>query len=388
MKDVLSPAVTDVISRPNLEKKLRSGKKLRVKFGADPSAPNLHLGHFVALDQLRRLSEAGHKVIFLIGDFTALIGDPTGRNKMRPALTTEQVKHNVKTYLDQVALILDIKKIEIRYNSEWLAKFKLEEWLKILGQFSANNILERDDFAKRLKEKQTLGMHELMYPIMQAYDSVMLKADVEVGGTDQRFNMLAGRELQRKMDQAPQDVVLVSLLVGTDGERKMSKSLDNTVDLTDAPENMFGKIMSIPDETVKEYARLVLGVAMSDLQKKAGDQHPMAVKKELAREIVEKFYHGSGQLAQDHFERVVGRKEIPDHGKIPQYVVQGNESLKSVLLNAVAVSSGTQVMRLVEQKAIRIDDKVIGKSDLYRPVERKEQIIKIGKRKYLKVTKK
>ena len=383
MKDVLSPAVADVISRASLEKKLKAGKKLRVKFGADPSAPNLHLGHLVALDQLRRLSNAGHKVIFLIGDFTAQVGDPSGRNKMRPALTSAQIKANVKTYLSQVALVLDIDKIEIRYNSEWFSKMRFDDWLKILASFSVNNILERDDFSKRLKEKQSLGVHEVMYPVLQAYDSVALKADVEVGGTDQRFNILSGRELQRKMDLPPQDVILLDLLVGTDGVKKMSKSVGNTIDLTDSAEDIFGKTMSIPDGVVKMYARLVLGKTVDTLKRETGDSHPMAIKKELARQIVEKLHHTNGRLAQAHFERVVGRREVPE--KIEEITVGSGDTLKDIILKHGLVASASQLMRLIEQKAVRINDKTISKGELYLPLERLEQIIQIGKRGYWKV---
>lgn len=383
MDNILSPAVVDVISRQSLEKKLKSGKKLRIKFGADPSAPNLHLGHLVVLEQLRRFSEAGHKVIFLIGDFTAMIGDPTGRNKMRPQLSHEQIKANVKTYVSQVSLILDISKIEIRYNSEWLGKLKLSDWLKTMSQFSVNNILERDDFKARIKDKQSLGVHEIMYPIMQAYDSVALKADLEIGGTDQRFNILAGRELQRKFDMPPQDAVLLDLLVGTDGVKKMSKSVGNTIDFTDSAENIFGKVMSIPDGVMKTYARLVLNKTLDDLQEEAGDKHPMAVKKELARQIVEKLHHSSGQLARAHFEQVVGRREAPE--KVEEIVVQNNQTLKDVIIKHGLVASASQLMRLVEQKAVRIDDKVISKGNIYLSLERNEQVLRIGRRGYWKI---
>ena len=383
MDNILSSAVVDVINRQSLEKKLKSGKKLRIKFGADPSAPNLHLGHLVVLEQLRRFSEAGHKVVFLIGDFTAMIGDPTGRNKMRPQLTPEQIKANVKTYVSQVALILDISKIEIRYNSEWLGKLKVEDWLKTMARFSVNNILERDDFSARIKDKHSLGVHEIMYPILQAYDSVALKADVEIGGTDQRFNILAGRELQRKLDMPPQDAVLLDLLVGTDGVKKMSKSVGNTIDFTDSAENIFGKVMSIPDSAVKAYARLVLNKTLDDLQKEAGDKHPMAVKKELARQIVEKLHHSSGQLARAHFERVVGRREAPE--EIEEIVVRKELTLKDIILKHGLVASASQLMRLTGQKAVHIDDKVIGRGDIYLPLDRKEQVIKIGRRGYWKI---
>lgn len=385
LAQILTPAVSDVIDRDSLSKKIASGKKLKIKYGADPSAPNLHLGHFVALEQLRRFSEAGHEVIFLIGDYTGLIGDPTGRNKARPALTPAQIAKNVKTYLAQVALVLDLKKIKVRYNSEWYKKLAFDNLLALLGNFSTNQILERDDFAKRIKAGVSLGMHEVMYPVMQAYDSVVLESDVELGGTDQRFNMLAGRDLQRKMSRPIQDVVIMDLLVGTDGTQKMSKSIGNTIDLTDSAEDMFGKTMSIPDKAVKDYARLVLGWSMDDLKRKAGDDHPMTIKKALAYGMVSRFYAKEADAAREHFERVVGRGEVPSEDMVAVAETKKGTTIKEVIMANDLAASASQLERLATQGGVKLDGQLVGKDDLRQTLGVGEYLLKIGKRQFLKV---
>lgn len=381
---ILTAAVSEVIERKSFDEKIKSGRSLRIKLGVDPSSPNLHLGLFVILKQLKRFIEAGHKVIFLVGDFTATIGDPSGRNKERPMLSEEQVKANLKTYIDQVALVLDPKSIEIRFNSEWYKKMTLADWLKLAEKFTANQILERDDFTKRLKEKQSLGIHEMMYPIMQAYDSVMLKADVEIGGTDQRFNMLAGRLLQRKMDLPCQDVIMMHLLVGTDGKKKMSKSVGNTIDLTDSPENIFGLVMSISDETVSQYAKLVLDMTVAELSKLAGSDHPKEIKEQLAYEIVELLSPGCGRQAREHFDRVHGNKKAPEN--ITSKKINKDESLKSYLLRHGVVASSSELQRLAMQNAVRINGQIASWQDLSSHPQ-DNSIVKIGKLKFVKITK-
>lgn len=384
MNNILLPAMSEVIERSSLERKLSSGKKLRIKLGVDPSAPDLHLGHYIVLKQLCQFKKAGHKIIFLIGDFTAQIGDPSGRKTERPVLSAEQIKNNVKTYLDQVSLAININDIEIRYNSEWYSKMNLGEWLKILQKFSVNYIFERDDFSKRIKEGLSLGMHETMYPIMQAYDSVQLKADVEIGGTDQKFNILAGRALQRKMDLPMQDVVIMKLLVGTDGEKKMSKSIGNYIGLTFSAEDMFGKVMSIPDSAMADYAKLVLQKSIADIEKEIGNDHPMAVKKQIAYEIVEIFHPGSGDSAKASFERIFSKKKEPENIKVVS-VGAHREVLKDILIEAGLVSSVSELMRLVEQGAVKMNERLIKPEDIRSSIPKGEHSIKIGSRRFIKI---
>ena len=360
MKKILLSSARDIIDRSSLERRLRSKKKLRVKFGVDPSSPDLHLGHYVILKQLDTFARFGHKVIFLVGDFTAQIGDPSGRKTERPVLSPEQVKKNVKTYIDQVSLVLDTTKIEIRYNSEWYKKMVLAEWLEIMAKFSANYIFERDDFSKRIKSGLSLGMHETMYPIMQAYDSIVLKADVELGGADQRFNILAGRSLQKKMGVEPQDVITFDLLVGTDGKRKMSKSLGNYIGFTDTPEDMFGKIMSIPDELTAMYADLILNKKVSALKKAIGSGHPMEVKKQLALEVVSIFHKGNEEVARAHFERIF----LPESCLVMKPFSCKCTTVLQAILFVEKEQSSSNVRRLAQQGGIKVNGKPISLDEL------------------------
>ncbi|MBU2595595.1 tyrosine--tRNA ligase, partial [Patescibacteria group bacterium] len=260
IEKILKHNVVEVIEEKSLQEKLRSGKKLRVKIGADPTAPDLHLGHVVVLDKLRQFQDAGHQVIFLIGDFTARIGDPSGRSKIRPLLSEEEIKKNAKTYFEQVGKILDVKKVEIRYNSEWYQKMPIADFIKLLSNFSLWRIIERDDFEKRRQKGVDVGYQEGAYSIMQAYDSVVLESDVEIGGTDQKFNLLAGRSLMKKLGQTPQDIITLPLLIGLDGKKKMSKSLNNYIGIAEDANEMFGKVMSISDEMIIDYAKLASGM--------------------------------------------------------------------------------------------------------------------------------
>jgi len=252
IKNLLSRGAVNIIEKDSLEKKLNSGKKLRIKFGADPTAADLHLGHMVCLKKLKEFQDLGHQIIFIIGDYTAKIGDPSGRNKTRPSLSDAEIKKNTKTYLDQVGKILDIKKIKIYKNSQWFSKMSLADILNLSSKFTVAQILERDDFEKRIKNKVEIYYHETIYPMMQAYDSVMVMSDVEVGGNDQIFNMLAGRELQKKMGQEPQDILTMPLLIGLDGKEKMSKSFGNYIGIAESSNEQFGKIMSLPDNLIIE----------------------------------------------------------------------------------------------------------------------------------------
>src|SRR6266404_5077993 len=287
----LGERAVEVISPDELARKLTEQRPLRIKLGMDPTAPDLHLGHTIPLRKLREFQERGHTVIFLIGDFTAMIGDPTGRSETRKPLTREQIEQNAETYRRQVSKVLDVSKIELRFNSEWMDKMSIRELIQIAAKLSVARLLERDDFEKRLEEQEPLFLHELLYPLVQGYDSVALKADVELGGTDQKFNMLVARELQRAFNQPPQVVMTMPLLEGLDGVRKMSKSYGNAVGLTDTPEDMFGKLMSIPDRMMPRYFELLTDVAPADLAAiRSGKAHPMESKKRLATEIVTEYY--------------------------------------------------------------------------------------------------
>lgn len=379
--------VVEIIEKESLEQKLASKKKLRIKIGVDPTRPDIHLGHAVALRVLKRLQDAGHTIIFLIGDYTTKIGDPSGRNSTRPILDDEEIKANAKTYFDQVGNILDLKKTEIRYNSEWFSKMNFNDILQLAGKFTVAQITERDDFEKRLKGGIDVGLHEMLYPLMQAYDSVVLKADVEFGGTDQRFNMLAGRVLQKKMGQAPQDVVMVGLLIGLDGKEKMSKSLDNYIGITEPANSMFGKTMSIPDSLIESYFVLCTDETETQIKKHIADmkagKNPRDVKAELAEEIVE-IYHGKKKAgeAKEEFFKVYSKKELPSD--IPVVKISGTYTLPLFLIELGAVSSNSEARRLIEQGGLKIDDAKITdpKAEI---ATHPGMIVQAGKRKIYKI---
>jgi tyrosyl-tRNA synthetase len=377
IKTLLERGVVEVIEKDHLEKELKSGKKLRIKYGADPTAPDLHLGHAAALRKLKEFQDLGHKIIFIIGDYTAQIGDPSGRSKARPMLSEKEVKANAKTYFQQVGKILDAKKIEIHYNSEWFRKINLASLIKLMAKFTVQRILERDDFSKRLKDGAEIYSHEILYPIMQAYDSVMVKADVELGGADQKFNMLTGRDLQRHLALPEQDVITVPLLIGTDGAKKMSKSLGNYIGITEDPNSMFGKIMSVKDELIDQYFELCT-------DKKRTEEDPREAKLELARTIVEA-YHGkkAAQKSEEEFIRVVSNKEAPS--EVESYKLKFKSiSLVDLLIEAKMASSKSEGRRLVEQGGVRIDGE--RQSDPAKMIDlKKEILLQAGKRKFLKV---
>lgn len=380
--------VAEIINKKSLEQRLKSKKKLRIKLGVDPTRPDIHLGHAVALRVLRKLQDAGHTIIFLIGDYTTKIGDPSGRNTTRPVLDDAEIKKNAKTYFDQVGVILDLKKTEVRYNSEWFSKMNFNDILQIAGKFTVAQIIERDDFEKRLKGGIDVGLHEMLYPLMQAYDSVILKADVEFGGTDQRFNILAGRDLQKKMGQAPQDIVLVGLLVGLDGKEKMSKSLNNYIGITESSKSMFGKTMSIPDSLIESYFELCTDETASDIKKhldgmKKG-KNPRDVKAELAEKIVE-IYHGKKKAleAKEEFFKVFSKKELPS--KIPTVKLLGNFELPLFLIELGATTSNSEARRLISQGAVKIDGTKVTdpKSQI---ATHKDMVIQVGKQKYYRIS--
>lgn len=359
---LLKKNVEEIIERESLEKRLASGKKLRVKLGADPSAPDLHLGHSIALRKLKEFQDLGHQVIFVIGDFTGMIGDPSGRSKTRPALSSEEVKKNARTYFEQAGKILDIKKAEIRFNSEWFGKMQLSEILRIGAKFTAARILERDDFAKRLAEGSAIGLHELFYPVLQAYDSVILKADVEIGGTDQRFNLLAGRQLMSDYGLPPQEMISLPLLIGLDGKNKMSKSLGNYIGLTESADQMFGKLMSIPDELIGQYLRLLTEMPdkeVADIEKQMKNQslNPRDAKEMMAK-IVVADYHGktAASKAADEFRKVFSKGEMPQNVEVITYKDIPLSPGGIVALSGVPYSTSA-ANRLIKQGGFEIDHK-------------------------------
>lgn len=380
-----------VLPLEDLAKKLKLNRPLRIKLGADPTAPDLHLGHAVVLSKMRQLQDAGHTIIFLIGDFTARIGDPTGKSKTRPALSPEQIATNTKTYLAQVGKILDLDKTEIAYNSTWLSKLDFADILKLCGKVTLARITQREDFAKRINEQTPVGMHELMYPVMQAYDSVALNADVEMGGTDQTFNLLMGRHIQEHYDQYPQVILTMPLLEGLGGGDKMSKSLGNAVGLHDKPEDAFGKLMSISDELVFQYRALLLLESENDLKtlkQNIIDEtlHPMDLKKGTAFAIVEKFWSTKeAKIGQANFEALFQKK---DYGEAPETDVSGTTSpcwIVDLLKAANSVQSTSDAKRLIESNSVHLNDALI--TDFKAEVTWKSgDILKVGKKRIYKLS--
>jgi tyrosyl-tRNA synthetase len=373
-----------------LKRSVATNKPLKVKLGLDPSVPDLHIGHAVVLRKLRQFQDLGHEVIIIIGDFTAMIGDPTGRIKTRPQLSREEVERNAQTYAQQYCTILDPAKTKVTFNSEWLSKLSFEDVIRLASQVTVAQLLEREDFSKRLREGHELRLHEILYPLCQAYDSVVLNADVEMGGVDQKFNILMGRELQRRLGQEPQVGFFMPLLVGLDGKEKMSKSLGNYVGITEHPKEMFGKLMSIPDELMRDYFILCTDVPEEEVERIL-DGHPMEAKKRLAWEIV-RIYHGedAANSAKEEFERVFSRRELPKDAY--DFVVSlselGEEDGKlqlAKLLRAIgAASSNREAHRLIEQGAVEINGKRI--TDRFAKVEVKTgDIMRFGKHRWVRL---
>ncbi len=385
--ELLSRGVEQIIGREELEEALKSGRKLRLKFGVDPTRPDIHIGHSVVFRVLRRFQELGHTVIFLIGDYTTKIGDPSGKSKTRPMLTDEEIKGNVQTYLDQAGLLLDIKKAEIRYNSEWLGKLDFNGLIALASKMSVAQVIEREDFKNRLAGGQELALHELLYPLMQAYDSVMLEADVEFGGNDQLFNIMAGRALQKKLGQRPQVVFIMELLVGLDGTKKMSKSLDNYVGVTDEPVDMYGKVMSLPDNLIAPYYKLCTDIPLATIdglvKTLAEGANPRDSKASLAREIVRQ-YHGETKAlaAEEAWNKQFREGGRPQH--IEEYAVEdAHMSLVDLLVASGLAASKGEARRLIEQGGVRLDDTV--QTSEAEPVFANHQILQVGKRRYLKL---
>lgn len=378
----LKRGAAEIVSEAELLEKLKLGRPLRIKLGLDPTAPHIHLGFAVVLRKLRQFQDLGHQVVLLIGDFTARVGDPTGRSETRKVLTTEQINENARTYRDQFALILDPAKTEVRFNSEWLMPMAFSDLLGLTSKYTVAQLLERDDFTKRFRGGVPIGVHELLYPLMQGYDSVALHADVEMGGTDQKFNNLVGRVLQREYGQPSQVVYLTPILEGLDGVQKMSKSLGNYVGITEPPNEMFGKLMSIPDGLMPRYFELCTEVDLGEVARRLQAEHPRDNKMWLASEIV-KIYHGAsaGEAARDEFIRVFSNREVPTD--MPEFRVErehapeGALPLVKLVFMAGLAPSNKEARRLVEAGAVQLDG---AKQTLGDVTLTGEQVMKVGRR--------
>ena len=389
--NLIKRGIDELISEDELIAKLKSKKQLIVKAGFDPTAPDLHLGHTVLLNKLRHFQQLGHQIVFLIGDFTGMIGDPSGKNKTRPALNQEEINENAKSYKKQVFKILDPKLTDVRFNSEWSNKLGAEGIIKLASQYNLARMLERDDFNKRYKSNQTIALHEFLYPLIQANDSIALEADIELGGTDQKFNLLVGRELQRANGQEPQVVITVPILEGLDGVNKMSKSLDNYVGIDESPNEMFGKIMSISDELMWRWFELLSFRSIDEIKTLKADQargkNPRDIKIDLAKELIARFHdEQSANLAEENFINQFQKKNIPDNIEEISFSMSGDSMPLANLLKECGMTSSTsEAMRMIEQGAVRIDEKKI--IDTKHIVSSNTSAIyQVGKRKFKKIT--
>jgi tyrosyl-tRNA synthetase len=389
--ELLRSGTVNIYSEEELIKAVKSGKKLKVKLGADPTASDLHLGHMVVFSKLKQFQDLGHEVIFLIGDFTAQIGDPTGRDKTRPPLTPEVIQHNLKSYFDQASKILDPKTLTIKYNSAWLGKLTSNDLVGILAKVTLARITERDDFAKRIKNNESVSFHELLYPVFQAYDSVILEADVELGGTDQTFNLLMGRFLQEQYGQKGQIAMTTPLLVGLDGVHKMSKSLGNSVGLNEPASNAFGKLMSMSDELMWQYYILLLSKTAQEVKTMqddvaAGTLHPMEVKKNMAQNVIARFWSADEAVqARQQFESLFQKQDysqaeqviLPDGFANPVWIVE-------LLRSLGAVTTSSDAKRLIEAGSVHLDDVAV--TDFKAEIEWKPgMIVKVGKHRIYKI---
>jgi tyrosyl-tRNA synthetase len=391
--EILKKGTVEIIPEDELfakiEKSIKIKKPLNVKLGCDPSMPDLHIGHSVVLNKLREFQDLGHQAILIVGDYTGMIGDPSGKKLTRPQLSFEETRKHGQTYFEQASKILDKNKTKILYNSEWLSKLTMEYLIKIMSKFTVQRILERDDFTNRLKEQTEISLHEILYPIMQGYDSVAIDADVELGGTDQKFNNLVGRDMQKRFGKEPQVVVLLPLLEGTDGSEKMSKSLNNAIGITDLPKDIFGKAMSIPDTLIYKYFTLATRKRPEELLKikkelENPENNPRNTKRKLAYELVKLYYdEETADNAIEEFDKIFIKKELPD--EIQEYTTN-EKSVKFV--NFLTISglsnSNANSRRLIEQGGVTVDGKKISDINYILNID-KEIIIKVGKRKFLKV---
>ena len=371
-----------------IERSIKEKRPLKIKLGCDPSKPDLHIGHSVVLRKLKHFQDLGHESTLVIGDFTAMIGDPTGRNKTRPQLTISEAKENARTYVEQCEVILDVDNIKILYNSEWLSKMNFFDVVKLSSSYTVARMLERDDFTKRFKSGTPISIHEFLYPLAQAHDSVQLCADVELGGTDQKFNLLVGRDLQRDCGQEPQCIITTPLLEGTDGSDKMSKSYGNQIGIQDPPEEIFGKVLSIKDSMILRWYALATDSDSSRLlkvEKKLNDPtiNPMEINRELARSIVNMYHDSEKALdAERHFDSVVVKKRVPDD--IPVFNLIDEDTVVNIIHSSGLLKSKGEVRRMIKQGAVTLNGEKI--NDIYARISKSgEQIFKIGKRKFLKI---
>jgi tyrosyl-tRNA synthetase len=382
---VLKRAVSEIIVENELREAIKSGKQLRLKEGFDPSSPDIHLGHMVALRKLRQFQEMGHRIVLIVADWTAQIGDPSGVSVTRPMLTREQVLANAKTYMEQFFRVVDESRTEVRWQSEWFGKFTLTDIIRLTSKFTVAQMLARDDFNKRFTEGRPISITEFLYPLLQAYDSVAVNADVEFGGTDQKFNLLVGRELQTMMGQRPQQIFTVPLLVGTDGVHKMSKSLGNYIGVAEPADVIYGKVMSITDNYILQYFDLLTDVPSSELQEyeklmQSGAVNPMVLKKRLAREIVIQLYdENEADAAENKFTRVVQQREIPQD--IREFPLAG-KTLRDILVNAGLAKSNGEAIRLVREGAVELGGI---KMDQPASIIETGSILKVGKRRFIKI---
>ncbi len=391
--DILRKGTVEIIPEEELAKKIekaiKTRKPLNVKLGCDPSVPDLHIGHSVVLNKLREFQDLGHTAILIVGDYTGMIGDPSGKKKTRPQLTFEETRENGKSYFEQASRILDKDKTKIIYNSEWLSKIDLQELIKILGKFTVQRILERDDFTNRMRDQVEVSMHELLYPIMQGYDSYAIDADVELGGTDQKFNNLVGRDMQKRFGKDPQIVMLMPLLEGTDGSEKMSKSLNNYIGISEEPKDIFGKTMSIPDVLIFKYYTLATRLTPNELleikrELEDPNTNPRNLKRRLGYELVKLYYNEEvAKQSIEEFDKIFIKKEVPDD--IPEIVLKekGTKLITLIVSNKMA-DSNAAARRLIEQGGVTING---GKVDDFNHVldYSEDFVLKVGKRKFLKV---
>lgn len=375
-----------------LEKSVASGKPLRVKAGFDPTAPDIHLGHSVLLNKMRQFQELGHEVIFLIGDFTGMIGDPTGKSETRKHLSRDEVLENAKTYQAQIYKILDPEKTTIAFNSEWMSRMNAADLIQLAAKQTVARMLEREDFKKRYESQLPISIHEFLYPLIQGYDSVALKADVELGGTDQKFNLLMGRELQKEYGQEPQSIVMMPLLEGLDGVNKMSKSLGNYIGINEPAKEIFGKVMSVSDDLMLRYYELVSAVSLDGLETlkedvKSGVLHPMEAKKRLASELADRFSApGEGVKAREDFEKVFSKKNLPEDMPVVEIAWEG-ENMKLVKIMALAnvAKSNSEARRLIQQGAVEVDQQPVKDVEALLPVSG-SYILRVGKKRFVKIS--
>ena len=390
--NIINKNVTEILPEKSLEEKINKSIKnnipLNIKLGCDPSRPDLHIGHSVVLNKLKDFQELGHNIILVIGDFTAMIGDPTGRNKTRPQISLEETYDNAQTYIKQVSKILNIEKTRVVYNSKWLNEISFSKVIELCSKFTVAQFLERDDFSNRYKTGKPISLHEFMYPLAQAYDSVYLRADVEIGGTDQKFNLLLGRQMQKEFNMSQQVTLTMPLLEGTDGTDKMSKSYNNFIAFNDSPDDMYGKVLSIPDNLILKYYLLVANVTQQEVEDykimlKMDKINYRDLKRKLARDIIKIYYNEKfASQAELNFDKIFIQKDIPDN--IPTYNLSESEKIIDIIFNSDLVNSKSEIKRLIKQGAVKIDDVLI--SDLqFALTPSKEVVVKIGKRKFLKI---